>query len=63
MHAVAEAGELLARVRACRQCESVLPLPPRPLIRASPTSRLLIVAQAPGQAAHLAGRSFDDRSG
>jgi uracil-DNA glycosylase len=55
--------DLLARVRACRHCESVLPLPPRPLIRASPTARLLIVAQAPGQAAHLAGCSFDDRSG
>ena len=33
------------------------------MVRASPTARLLIIAQAPGTRVHLSGLSFDDRSG
>ena len=33
---------------ACRLCESVLPLGPRPVFRVSDTARVLIVGQAPG---------------
>jgi uracil-DNA glycosylase len=36
---------------------------PRPVVQASPTSRLLIVGQAPGRKVHLSGIPFDDVSG
>ncbi|MBI2379345.1 MAG: uracil-DNA glycosylase family protein [Gammaproteobacteria bacterium] len=55
--------ELLARVRACRACETVLPLGPRPVLRASATARLLIVGQAPGTKVHASGIPWDDASG
>jgi aquaporin Z len=46
---------LLKEVRACRVCEAVLPLGPRPILRASPTARILLVGQAPGQYSLAAG--------
>ncbi|MFZ2754106.1 MAG: uracil-DNA glycosylase family protein [Lysobacteraceae bacterium] len=54
---------LLADVRACRLCEAQLPLGPRPVLRASATSRLLIVGQAPGTKVHASGIPWDDASG
>ncbi|MDO6460458.1 uracil-DNA glycosylase family protein [Granulosicoccaceae sp. 1_MG-2023] len=54
---------LLAGVRACRLCEATLPQPPRPVLQASATARILIVGQAPGRLAHEAGRPFSDPSG
>jgi len=54
---------LLAEVRACRQCEPDLPLGPRPVLRASVTSRLLIVGQAPGTRVHETGIPWNDPSG
>lgn len=54
---------LLAEVRACRACEKVLPLGPRPVLRASPTARLLIVGQAPGTKVHATGIPWNDPSG
>lgn len=54
---------LLADVRACRVCEAHLPLGPRPVLRASPTARLLIVGQAPGVRVHRSGIPWDDASG
>ncbi|GGF30409.1 uracil-DNA glycosylase [Aliidongia dinghuensis] len=56
-------AQTLADIRACRECESQLPLGPRPVIRASVTARLLIIAQAPGTRVHETGLSFNDRSG
>src|SRR5207244_98957 len=47
----AQFERLLAEVRACRICEAHLPNPPRPVLRASPTARVLIVGQAPGRPA------------
>ncbi|MEW9572186.1 uracil-DNA glycosylase family protein [Rhodanobacter sp. Si-c] len=55
--------QLLARVRACRLCEAHLPLGPRPVLQASPQSRLLIVSQAPGRKVHETGIPFNDVSG
>ena len=55
--------ELLAEVRACRLCEAHLPLGPRPILRASPTARLLIVGQAPGTKVHETGIPWNDPSG
>jgi uracil-DNA glycosylase len=54
---------LLAEVRACRLCESALPLGPRPVLRASKTARLLIVGQAPGTRVHETGIPWNDPSG
>jgi uracil-DNA glycosylase len=54
---------LLTEIRACRLCEAHLPLGPRPVLRASATSRLLIVGQAPGTKVHASGIPWDDASG
>jgi len=54
---------LLAEVRACRACERILPLGPRPVLRASKTSRLLVVGQAPGTRVHATGIPWNDPSG
>ena len=54
---------LLSEIRACRLCEAQLPLGPRPVLRASATSRLLIVGQAPGTKVHASGVPWDDASG
>jgi len=54
---------LMARIRACRICEAFLPLGPRPVLQASPRSRLLIVSQAPGRKVHETGIPFNDPSG
>jgi len=55
--------ELLDEVRACRLCAADLPLGPRPVLRAAPTARILVVGQAPGTAVHASGVPFDDPSG
>ncbi len=59
---------LLRRVRACRICRDrpsghKLPHEPRPVLRVSPTARLLICGQAPGIKVHESGVPFTDRSG
>ncbi len=56
-------AELLARVRACTVCAAHLPCPPRPILIASPTARLLIVGQAPGWRVHETGIPWNDPSG
>jgi uracil-DNA glycosylase len=52
----------LAAARACTLCTD-LPLGPRPVLRGTEASRLLIVSQAPGTKVHMTGLSFNDRSG
>ncbi|WP_237065591.1 uracil-DNA glycosylase family protein [Microbulbifer guangxiensis] len=54
---------LLEEVRACRLCEDELPLGAKPVLRASPTARLLIVGQAPGTRVHASGIPWNDPSG
>jgi uracil-DNA glycosylase len=54
---------LLVAVRACRACESHLPLGPRPVLRASATAHVLVVGQAPGVRAHETGIPWNDPSG
>jgi uracil-DNA glycosylase len=56
-------AEAVAAARACRICEKELPLGPRPVLLVRPTSRLLIVSQAPGTRVHETGLPFNDRSG
>ena len=54
---------LLREVRACRICETHLPLGPNPVLRASSTARVLIVGQAPGTRVHATGIPWNDPSG
>ncbi|UZN52124.1 uracil-DNA glycosylase family protein [Cupriavidus cauae] len=54
---------LLSEVRACRACEPDLPLGARPVLQASPQSRILIVGQAPGTKVHQTGIPWNDASG
>jgi uracil-DNA glycosylase len=54
---------LLAEIRACRLCAAHLQDGPRPVVQASPSSRLLIVSQAPGRKVHNTGIPFNDVSG
>jgi len=54
---------LLAEIRACRACAGELGHEPRPVVRVSGETRLLICGQAPGRRAHESGLPFDDPSG
>jgi uracil-DNA glycosylase len=54
---------LLAEIRACRACAGELPYEPRPVLRVSGRTRLLICGQAPGRRVHESGLPFDDPSG
>jgi len=53
----------MADARACAVCSAHLPLGPRPVLRASTSSRLLIVGQAPGTRVHETGIPWNDPSG
>lgn len=55
--------ELLDEIRACRACAGHLPHEPRPVVRVSGETRLLICGQAPGRRVHESGLPFDDPSG
>jgi uracil-DNA glycosylase len=54
---------LLAEIGACRACAGELPHAPRPVVRVSRATRLLICGQAPGRRVHESGLPFDDPSG
>jgi len=54
---------LLAEVRACTHCREILPLGPRPVLRANSAARILIVGQAPGTRVHATGIPWNDPSG
>jgi uracil-DNA glycosylase len=56
-------AQAAAAARACRVCEAVLPLGPRPVFRISATARLLIIGQAPGTKVHATGIPWNDPSG
>jgi uracil-DNA glycosylase len=63
MTVISELDRLLAEIRACTVCAADLPLGPRPIVRGRPSTRLLIISQAPGTRVHETGLSFNDRSG
>lgn len=54
---------LLAEIRACRACAGEFAHEPRPVVRLSAQTRLLICGQAPGRRVHESGLPFDDPSG
>lgn len=58
-----ELQTLLAEIRACRVCADVLPLGPRPVVRAARPARVLIIGQAPGTRVHETGVPWNDPSG
>lgn len=58
-----EFDSVLKDVRACTICADDLPLGPRPVVRMAPTSRVLIIGQAPGTKVHASGVPWDDPSG
>lgn len=55
--------EVLADIRACRACAGELSHEPRPVVRVTPATRLLICGQAPGRLVHETGLPFNDPSG
>ena len=55
--------DLLSEIRACRACAHEWPHEPRPVVRVSAETRLLICGQAPGRRVHESGLPFDDPSG
>ncbi len=54
---------LLKQARACRICEPHLPHGCKPLLQGADSSRILVIGQAPGAAAHESGVPWDDKSG
>jgi len=54
---------LLDEIRACRACAAELTHDPRPVVRVTPDTRLLICGQAPGRRVYESGLPFDDASG
>jgi len=54
---------LLTEIAACRACAPELTHEPRPVVRVSAETRLLICGQAPGRKVHESGLPFDDASG
>lgn len=54
---------VLSEARSCRLCAEHLPHEPRPVVRASPRARVLIIGQAPGLRVHESGTPWNDASG
>lgn len=54
---------VLQEARECTVCAPKLPLEPRPLVAGTARSRVLIIGQAPGRAAHESGVPWNDASG
>lgn len=50
-------------IRSCRLCEPYLPLGPRPVVQLSPSSKVVIIGQAPGRRVHETGIPWNDASG
>jgi uracil-DNA glycosylase len=61
--AASRVDALRTEIQACRVCEAHLPLGPRPIVRISPSARILMVGQAPGLKVHESGIPWHDASG
>lgn len=55
--------ELLDEIRSCTECAHALDLGPRPIVSAHPSSKIIIIGQAPGTVVHRTGIPWDDKSG
>ena len=54
---------LLGDIKSCDICASKLPLGPRPIIKARPEAKLLLIGQAPGIRVHETRIPWNDPSG
>jgi uracil-DNA glycosylase len=54
---------ILADIGRCKACEAHLPHPPRPVVQAGRSARLVIIGQAPGSKVHESGVPWRDQSG
>jgi uracil-DNA glycosylase len=54
---------LLTDIRNCRVCDNFLELGARPIIAASPRSKIVIIGQAPGRIVHQTAIPWNDKSG
>jgi uracil-DNA glycosylase len=54
---------LLAKIAKCTICAAALPHGVRPVLAASPRSRIVIIGQAPGRKVHASGVPWQDQSG
>jgi uracil-DNA glycosylase len=54
---------LIDEIAACRACAGEFGHEPRPVVRVTTQTRLLICGQAPGRRVHESGLPFDDPSG
>jgi uracil-DNA glycosylase len=55
--------ELLQEISKCVVCKEYLALGPKPVLTASPHSKIIIIGQAPGSVVHKSGIPWDDQSG
>lgn len=55
--------QLLSDIKACTICQEHLPMGARPVMAASPKSKILVVGQAPGIRVHETGIPWNDKSG
>lgn len=55
--------QLLKSIRQCDVCENHLPLGSRPIIDLSPSTKILLMSQAPGRVVHQSGVAWQDQSG
>lgn len=56
-------NELMQQIRACKVCESFLPLGANPVVQAHPESKIVIIGQAPGLKVHKSNIAWNDASG
>ena len=54
---------IVSEIRACTHCDAVLPLGPNPIVTAVKETKIALISQAPGRAAHLSSTAWDDPSG
>lgn len=54
---------ILEEINSCTICKENLPLGPRPILKVSSESKILIIGQAPGTKVHASGIPWDDQSG
>jgi len=55
--------QLLNCIKNCTECSLFLEHVPRPIVRASTTSKIVVIGQAPGSIVHKTGIPWDDKSG
>jgi uracil-DNA glycosylase len=55
--------KLLKKITNCKECAPYLEFGVRPIISASPKSKIIIIGQAPGRIVHNTGIPWNDKSG